>query len=283
MVNAKKGALSSSNFRNSRNSEYFKDSRDSEESETQFLAKYDPQQYSRPNFSVDVVIFSYFDGHLHVLLVKRAEHPFKDQWSLVGGYVDLEKDKNLEAAAQRKLAEKTGVKTPYLEQLESLGNSSRDPRGWSVTVVYFSLIPYTHLEIQKKAQQTQDQKNQTGKKSRVSGTQWEKITGDQVGLPLAFDHGLILKRCIERFRSKVLYTSLPTHLMPKSFTIGDLQEVYQSILNKKMDPKAFRRRVLNAEILEETGDERMGVTKPAKLYRMKELQETHYFFRNIES
>lgn len=238
----------------------------SSKSESEFLKKYDVSQFERPSSSVDVVIFSYFNENLHVLTIKRAEHPFQGSWSLVGGYVDLKNDRNIEETARRKLEEKTGVKSPYLEQLITIGNADRDPRGWSITTVYFALVSFEDAVL----------------KAGYGATdvQWSKVTQNKVGHPLAFDHSQILKLCLERFRNKVLYTSLPGHLMPKEFTIGELQDVYETILGKLVDHKAFRRRILG--ILEETGKEKEGPTRPAKLYRLKNLKKPHFFMRNME-
>jgi ADP-ribose pyrophosphatase YjhB (NUDIX family) len=109
------------------------------DSKEEFLKHYDASRYDRPNCTVDTVIFAIQNSELRVLINKRPAHPFRDQLALVGGVVDLEKDRDLEDAARRKLFEKTAVKTPYLEQYGTIGNFSRDPRGWSITTVYFAL------------------------------------------------------------------------------------------------------------------------------------------------
>lgn len=236
--------------------------------EEEFLRAYNPNAFARPNMAVDTVIFSVRNGKLYVLTVKRSNHPFKDKWSLVGGYVDLDNDKNLEATAKRKLKEKTGVKTPYLEQFETIGNKTRDPRGWAVTVVYFALIDSNRIELK------------LGK--GASEIKWSLVKNGKVIDKLAFDHDEILKRCTERLRNKVLYTTLPAYLMPNEFTLGDLQDVYEVILNKELDHKSFRRRILSAEVLEETEKTVHKAKKPAKLYKLKD-DHTHFFLRNIEA
>ena len=99
--------------------------------------------FERPLATVDVVIFTIIEDCLHVLLIRRNDapgEPFPNKWALAGGFVDVSSDATLEACALRKLKEKTGVSTPYLEQLGSWGGGSRDPRGWSVTHVYFALV-----------------------------------------------------------------------------------------------------------------------------------------------
>ena len=229
---------------------------------------YDPSIYKRPNTTVDVVIFTIINKQLHVLTVKRAEEPFKGMWSLIGGYVDIEKDKNLESTATRKLQEKTGVQTPYLEQFETIGNADRDPRGWSITTVYFALISSEGVELK------------TGK--GTNDIKWSKIEKRKIEEPLAFDHAEILQRCTERLRNKVLYTSLPIHLMPSEFTLSELQKVYEILLGQKIEHKSFRRRMLGADILVEAEGMRHEGRRPAQLYRVKEGHNAHFFIRNLE-
>ena len=222
----------------------------------------------KPTAAVDSVIYSIIDNALKVLLVKRQNPPFENQWSLVGGFVDLEQDQSIEQTAKRKLKQKTGVDTPYLEQLYTIGNQSRDPRGWSITTVYFALIPSQGVILQ------------AGNGS--IDIKWATLNAGKIDTPLAFDHSQILEDCTQRLKNKVLYTSLPLYLMPKKFTLNELQTVYEIIIDKKMDPKSFRRRMLNANILEETGDLKQTGKRPAMLYQPKQSEMTHFFMRNIE-
>jgi len=224
--------------------------------------------FEKPNTFVDTAIFTVFKKNLQVLTVKRSNYPFKNIWSLVGGFIDIDQDNDLEATAKRKLKEKTGVKTPYLEQYGSVGNATRDPRGWSITNIYFALIPNHKISLQAGV--------------GAEDIKWSPITEDKVEDTLAFDHAEILKGCIERLRSKVLYTSLPVHLMQKNFTLRELQTVYEIILDRKLEHKSFRRRILGANILQETGATNHERGRPAILYSSN-TQETHYFIRNIES
>jgi ADP-ribose pyrophosphatase YjhB (NUDIX family) len=109
--------------------------KENHKSEEKFLKSYDSSVFEKPSSAVDTVIFTVFDDSLHALIVKRSNHPFKDRWSLVGGYIDVKNDQDIEETAKRKLKEKTGVNTPYLEQFCTIGNKGRDPRGWSSTTV----------------------------------------------------------------------------------------------------------------------------------------------------
>ena len=238
-------------------------------SEKEFLRQYDASIYLRPIFAVDTVIFTILNAQLHVLLVKRSEHPYKNTWSLVGGFIDIKNDVDLEATAKRKLREKTGVQTPYLEQFATIGNLSRDPRGWSVTTVYFALIPCVDLKL----------KAALG----ASDSKWVPVTQGKVEENLAFDHAEILLGCSERLRCKVLYTSLPTYFLPKKFTLSELQKMYEIIVERELDPKSFRRRILNANILQESGINQQMSGRPAQLYQLKKNLCTHVFTRAMES
>ncbi len=236
--------------------------------EAAFLKTYDATAFKRPNVSVDTVIFTVSEGRLQTLIMQREHHPSKGQWCLVGGFIDVENDEELIDTAKRKLEEKTGVKTPYLEQFCSFGGKERDPRGWSVTTVYFALIP------------TEDIVLEVGQGAK--DIKWSIVTNGTVTENLAFDHTQILKECTERLKSKVLYTTLPVHLMPKEFTLTELQGVYETIMGGKMEHKSFRRRIIGADILEETGKMKDTGRRPAMLYRATKNTDTHFFVRNIE-
>jgi ADP-ribose pyrophosphatase YjhB (NUDIX family) len=238
------------------------------QSENDFLQGYDPKIFERPNCTVDIAIFTVRDSGLHALLVRRDAHPFMDSWALVGGFIDIAGDADLESAARRKLLEKTGVSTPYLEQFGTVGNSTRDPRGWSITTVYFALLPSEAVILTPGEGAPQ--------------IKWSKVNGAAVAEDLAFDHAELLAGCLRRLRDKALYTSLPVHLMPGSFTLGELQKVYERILDAKLEHKAFRRRMFKAGILEETGEYKHAAKRPAQLYRSKEHLNTHFFLRNLE-
>lgn len=239
------------------------------QSEVEFLKSYKPDAFERPNASVDTAIFTVIEGALNVLLVKRAHHPYQGQWSLVGGFIDLQVDESLEDTAKRKLFEKTGVNTPYLEQWGTIGNKTRDPRYWSITTVYFALIPEKNVQLSVGEGATE--------------IKWMKVSkGGNVNLDLAFDHGHILKECYKRLRQKVLYTSLPLFLMDETFTLGELQKTYEVLIGDEVETKSFRRRILSADLVRETGKMHESGHRPAKLYEFVKCKEPHFFVRNIE-
>ena len=210
----------------------------------------------RPLTTVDVAIFSIRDGRLCVLLVKRPgdkDEPYPGRWALPGGFVDVHRDRDLEDCAKRKLREKTGVSSPYLEQLGSWGDARRDPRGWSATHVYLALIASREVEL-------------------VSGgnapeAAWFEIADSGVSARLAFDHKELLAAAIARVRAKVEYTSLPVHLVEEPFTLTELQRAYEIVLGRPVNKAAFRTRILDAGIVESTGEFRGGQARPAELFR----------------
>ena len=234
--------------------------------EVEFLHPYDAAQYEKPSFTVDLVIFTVRDEHLHVLLVKRAEHPFKGCWALPGGFLDLRHDASVDACAARKLVEEAGVRAPYLEQLRTYGSRDRDPRGWTATTVYFALMASESVRLLGNQEEAR----------------WVRVRGDAVGFDLAFDHACILADAVERLRSKLEYTHIAVHLLPEEFTLPELQRIYEIILQQPLDKSSFRRRVMQADMLEElSGKQRDGSGRPAQLYRFRDYDRQTFFPRSI--
>ncbi len=234
--------------------------------EAAFLRHYDPALYDRPSFSVDLVIFTAHEAQLQVLLVKRGAHPYKGCWALPGGFLDLHRDSTLQACAERKLLEKTGVKAPYLEQLRTYGSRDRDPRHWTATAAYFALIaaPAVHLG------------------GGPDAVRWAPVCDRAVADPLAFDHATILADAIERLRAKLEYTHIAVHLLPEEFTLPQLQQVYEIILQQPLDKSSFRRRVAEADMLEPVARQsRNGSGRPAQFYRFRDYDRRTFFPRSI--
>lgn len=227
--------------------------------------------FERPLTTVDVVIFTVRDESLAVLLVRRPDgrdDPFPGRWALPGGFIDTARDADLAACAHRKLREKTAVDATYLEQLGSFGDARRDPRGWSATHVYFALLPA-------------DVALEAG--GNAAEARWFPIHGDSVGVILAFDHAALIRSAVARLRSKVEYTSLPTFLMAAEFTLSQLQRTYEVILGRELEKKAFRTRMLAADLLEPLARSHTGANRPAQLYRLKRREHAHVFARPFGS
>lgn len=206
--------------------------------------------YARPAVTVDITIFTVRNDELNVLLIKRAEKPFQGEWALPGGFVT--ENEGLEAAAERELVEETGVSGFYLEQLATFGAPDRDPRGHVVTVAYFALIPSDNLELTASTD--------------AEGVAWFSVDK----LPdLAFDHAEILELALDRLVAKLDYSTIAFQLMPASFTLTELQHVYELIERNAIDKRNFRKRILALGAIEATGEEkREGPHRPAKLYRV---------------
>jgi 8-oxo-dGTP diphosphatase len=224
--------------------------------------------FERPLTTVDVAIFSVLNNALHVLLVRRPierSEPFAGVWALPGGFVDIHADSDLESCAMRKLKEKSGVSAPYLEQVGSWGDAQRDPRGWSATHVYFALVAADDLRLTAGG--------------NASDAAWFEVDGSKVKEKLAFDHSELLRAAVSRLRSKVEYTSLPAFLLPSEFTLTDLQGVYEILLGRSLEKKAFRTRVLSVDLLEPTTRYKEGANRPAQLYRLKHKRRLLYFSR----
>jgi 8-oxo-dGTP diphosphatase len=224
-------------------------------------------EFKNPLVTVDIAIFTVREDALAVLLVQRppsADDPHPGEWALPGGFIDIDRDADLLACARRKLKEKTGVVTPYLEQLGAWGNRKRDPRGWSVTQVYFALMPSDDVELRAGA--------------NAADVRWARIeegaTG--VGEKLAFDHELLLEHALERLRGKVEYTSLPAFLMPEEFTLSELQRAYEIVLGRPLEKSAFRTRVSDADLVERLPRKRHATNRPAQLYRLKERTPVYF-------
>lgn len=206
---------------------------------------------NRPALTVDLVIFSLQEQQLKLLLVKRGEPPYKGYWALPGGFVRMRE--SLDEAAARALAEETGLADAYLEQLYTYGEPDRDPRGRIVTVAYFALIPG---------------ESEIAPGQKAAEAQWFDVSK----LPrLAFDHANIAAYTLRRLRYKLEYTALGFQLLPEKFTLSELQAAYEVILGETLDKRNFRRRILEAKVIEATRSVRRhaGEGRPARLYRYR--------------
>ncbi len=200
--------------------------------------------------TVDLVVFTIRDETLQALLVRRRSEPHKGEWALPGGFVEpLE---SLEEAARRELAEETGLTAVYLEQLYTFGGPRRDPRGRVITVAYFTCVPGDLAEV------------------RAGGDAVDATFHDARHPPrLAFDHENIVRRAVERLRTKTEYSTVPLRFLREPFTLREVQDVYEVLLGRSLDKRNFRKKMLALEALEETrGMRRDGAHRPARLFRL---------------
>ena len=205
--------------------------------------------------AVDAIVFGYTENKLNVLLIKQKYGILKNQWALVGGFVKDEE--SLNDAVNRELHEEAGIKVNYLEQLYTFGdNINRDPRFRVISVAYFALVNSTELVL-KADTDAEDAK-------------WFSIND----LPaLAYDHQSILQTAQNRLQSKLTYQPIGFDLLPKEFLFSELENLYCTILEKEIDRRNFRKKILSFGIVEET--EKFGSKikgRPAKLYRFNKLK-----------
>ena len=204
--------------------------------------------------TVDVVIFALRDWELQVLLIQRRLPPFEGGWALPGGFV--RDGESLDAAARRELEEETGVRDVYLEQLYTFGDPDRDPRGRVVTVAYYALLTGDAVPL--------------AAGTDAGAAMWMPARKHP---PLAFDHEGILDYALQRLSNKLEYTTVGFKLLPRKFTLGQLQRVYETVLGRKLDKRNFRRKMSLLGILKPL-DEWIqdGPSRPAQLHRFSAKQ-----------
>jgi 8-oxo-dGTP diphosphatase len=254
--------------------------------------------YPMPCVTTDVIIFGYdvVFKELQVLLVKRKEDPFADHWAFPGGHIQM--DETLEQTALRELKEETGIsldKVPenyttfcagerraispnniHLEQLYSFGDPKRDPRGRYITVAYMALVDLSSFPETKAG-------------SDAKEANWIPVERDENGRRLkfkgsfAFDHGDIFMYALERLAAKVSYQPVIFNMLPKEFSLTTLQEAYESCLDRDLDKRNFRKKILSMDILKPCKTEEGATHRPAQLYRFNKhgywtIKKNGFFF-----
>ncbi len=204
-----------------------------------------------PKVAVDVIIFTVADAVLQVLLVQLKSPPYAGMWAFPGGSVPS--GESTEAMATRGLFETTGVKDVYLEQLYTFSHPKRDPHGHVVSVAYVALV------------------NRAGMNLRIPGKctdiGWFPVAPPP---PLAYDHADMLTYALRRLRWKLEYTNIVYSLLPRDFTLTELQRVYEIILDRPLDKRNFRKKMLSLGLLQATPRvAKVGAHRPARLYRFR--------------
>lgn len=267
------------------------------QNEAEFLKDYNPNDYDRLSLTTDILLFSVSDGgrenyrklnekYFSVLLVKRNTYPFKDQWCLPGGFVDSKE--TIDEATNRILAKETNLHNIYMEQLYTFSAIDRDPRMRVISTSYMALVDknklletvspnasWFHIKVledEASMHITLDNGVETisyvANKKLVSKMteryDYEIIKNEK----LAFDHALVIATGINRLKNKVSYSDIVFYMMPEYFTLGELQQVYEVILDKKLLDPAFRRII--ADKVEKTGKMKTGEGhRPSALFRYK--------------
>jgi 8-oxo-dGTP diphosphatase len=221
--------------------------------------------YARPALAVDCVLFGLDDEDLKVLLIRRGIDPFQGRWALPGGFVHI--DETVDDAARRELREEAGVERVYLEQLYTFGDLGRDPRERVVSVAYYALALLSAHTV----------KADTDAREAA----WFAVDD----LPrLAFDHDVIVDKAIERLRGKVRYSPIGFELLPRKFTLSQLQRVYEKILGDPLDKRNFRKKALATGLLIELDEVEQDVAhRAARLYmfdekRYRKLEKEGFLF-----
>ena len=208
-----------------------------------------------PLVSADVALFSVEQDRMRVLLVQRTHEPAALAWALPGAILKPDEDDDLHATACRALHEKISVAIPHLAQVGAFSGRQRDPRGWSISVLFYALLPG-------------DQVNALVS-SRVEAVEW--FDASNPGRPLAFDHSVLLGAARDVLRGKLERHALPLHLLPERFTLTALQRTCEAVLGRTLDKSVFRRRLKDSEdIVELAGEFVLGAQRPAQLYRARE-------------
>lgn len=215
--------------------------------------------FPRPSLTVDCVIFGFGPQvGLQILLIRRGVAPSQGMWALPGGFVRVsdkgDRGEDLEAAARRELEEETGAKVSYLEQLYTFGTPERDPRGRVISVAYMALVRAHDYRV-------------VGRDDAAEA-EWFPVATLLAGKrPLAFDHDEIIRMGVARLQAKVRYAPIGFSLLPPTFTLSELQSLYEAVLLRPLDKRNFRRRISAMEILADAGQQENVPHRAAALYR----------------
>ena len=212
-------------------------------------------KFPRPGITVDCVVFGLDElESLKVILIQRKLPPFQGQWALPGGFVHL--DETLEEAAWRELREETGIQDVFLEQLYTFSALNRDPRERIITVAYYALVNLGEYHLKA----TTD----------AADAAWFALDN----LPqLAFDHLQIFQTALNRLRGKIRYEPIGFELLPKKFTLSQIQKLYETVLGKRLDKRNFRKKILKMNLLLQLDEMQTDVAhRAARLYQFDEAK-----------
>ncbi|MBN8862813.1 MAG: NUDIX hydrolase [Sphingobacteriales bacterium] len=213
------------------------------------LEKISHLEYFNIAISVDCVIFCYHEKQLKVLLIKSDLEEFSGLYSFLGDLV--RPDEDLDSASYRILRERTGMEDVYLEQVHTFGTIDRHPSGRVITTAYYSLIDVKHQKL------------------RITNNelQWHAVQDIR---KMAFDHKLILDTCLARLREQVMEHPVIFNLLPEKFSLRELQELYEAILQVDLDRRNFRKKIAIKDWLIDLNEMEEDVPhRPGKLYKLK--------------
>lgn len=208
-------------------------------------------EHPRPALAVDIVVFTLRDWEPCVLLIERGEEPFRGKWALPGGFVH--ENETVEEAANRELAEETGVRDARAVQCRIFSKPNRDPRGWVISLANFACVRFEETVLQAG--------------SDAARAEWFSVHQ----LPsLAFDHAEIIDACVLGLLSKSETDPIVAHMLPREFTLAELQRAFEILKGEPMDKRNFRRTVEDRRWLTPVGRKAIGRHRPAELYRLND-------------
>ena len=270
--------------------------REISEEEKQFVEwykKHEEGKYEKPSMTADIAIFSVFGEvpKLKLLLIKRGNHPCKDMYALPGGFVD--KNETIDEAAERELKEETGIECGFLEQIRTFSDPGRDPRGWTMTGSYLALIDASKYKIQagddakeaawfevsmqKDEQERWNLKLQNGETLLQAVLEDTAKSGREVqprlefieSKNIAFDHGKIIAYSVLALRQWMTTTRIAFRLLPEIFTLTDLQQVYEAVMETTFQTAEFRKEM--EAFVENTGEIKEEVDgRVSRIFREKQ-------------
>lgn len=253
--------------------------------EEQYLREYDPSQFDRPSVTVDILVFTICQKKLCALLIKRDMPPFIGKWAIPGGFIKM--NESADQAAARKLKEETGIEGVRLEQLYTFSAIDRDPRTRVISIVYFAAVPYDKLKFGAGSGVKSAELFTVGQiqGDSVSGPPEETDdndasdilltgrNGEEIAITdIAFDHATIIRYAVRRMRGKLDYTELGFDFLEDSsaFTLPELREVYEAVLDRPLDAGNFRRTILMKYVsggrVRQVGIQKESVGRPAAVY-----------------
>ncbi len=201
------------------------------------------------NISIDCAVFGFENSSLEVLLIKRARNPFKNSWALPGGFI--KKKELVEKAAERILQDSTGIKNLYMEEVSVFDSIYRFPNRRVITIAYFALISPEKYKLTTGVDTTD--------------VKWIKLNE----IPeLPFDHNQIINVALSKLRTRVRYRPIGFELLPNKFTLPRLQMLYEVILDKKLDKRNFRKKIMKMHLLKSLKEkDKNNLKRAAALYQ----------------
>ncbi len=209
-------------------------------------------KYPHPSVTTDCVILGFDGTKLRVLLVERGIEPYKGRWAFPGGFLQM--DESAETGALRELQEETGLQGAYIKQFHTFSDPKRDPRERVLTIAYYALVRMQEVKGGDDA----------------ARAEWFPL--DEVP-SLAFDHDLILRMALKELRKQIHFEPIGFELLPEKFTIKELQQLYEAILDVKFDRRNFYNKMLRLEVLTQLDETVFNSTKKeARLFKFNPVK-----------